>query len=79
MRTHKPALIACHDRLRLIIQQSNCFVIVERGRTFQNMQTERSTTLLLTNNRSGIQLTVAEGSAKNWDMGLLAAWAMAAG
>lgn len=122
--------------LRLIIQQSNCFVIVERGRAFQNMQTERalmdngelrktskmgkgqmvaadytvspsvtfsergtsggnlgalgwigavgsvvagqvrsqeaSTMLLLTDNRSGIQLAAAEGSAKNWDMGLLA-------
>jgi len=124
--------------LRLIIQQSNCFVIVERGRAFQNMQAERalmdsgelrrtskmgkgqmvaadytvtpsvtfsergtsggnmaglgwvgavgslvagqvrsseaSTTLLLTDNRSGIQLAAAEGSAKNWDMGLLAAF-----
>lgn len=119
--------------LRLIIQQSNCFVIVERGRAFNNMQTERalaqsgelrsnskmgkgqmvaadytmspsvtfsqkgtgglgavaggllgavgsvvagsmksneaSTMLLLTDNRSGVQLAAAEGSAKNWDFG----------
>lgn len=33
---------------------------------------EASTTLLLTDNRSGIQLAAAEGSAKNWDFGLLA-------
>ena len=122
--------------LRLIIQQSNCFVIVERGRAFNNMQTERelmssgelrgtskmgkgqmvaadytatpsvsfsargtgglgalvggmlgsvgsviggsiksneaSTMLLLTDNRSGIQLAAAEGSAKNWDFGVVA-------
>ncbi len=121
--------------LRLIIQQSNCFVIVERGRAFNNMQAERalmaggelrktsnmgkgqmvaadytttpsisfsargtggmgamvggmlgavgsliggslrsneaSTMLLLTDNRSGIQLAAAEGSAKNWDIGLM--------
>lgn len=119
--------------LRLIIQQSNCFIIVERGRALQNMQQERalsqqgelrstskmgkgqmvaadytatpsitfsqkgtgglggaiggllgpigaaiggsatsneaSTTLLLTDNRSGVQLAAAEGSAKNWDFG----------
>ncbi len=122
--------------LRLIIQQSNCFVVVERGRAFQNMQAERelmargdlrktsnlgkgqmvaadytvtpsisfsargtggagaaiggmlgsigsliggsvrsneaSTMLLLTDNRSGIQLSAAEGSAKNWDFGVVA-------
>lgn len=122
--------------LRMIIQQSNCFVVVERGRAFQNMQGERalmasgelrqtsklgkgqmvaadytatpsvtfsargtggagamlggmlgavgsliggslksneaSTVLLLTDNRSGIQLAAAEGSAKNWDYGLVA-------
>ena len=122
--------------LRMIIQQSNCFVIVERGRAFNNMQGERalmasgelrktsnlgkgqmvaadytttpsvtfsasgtggvgallggmlgsvgsiiggsmksneaSTMLLLTDNRSGIQLAAAEGSAKNWDYGMLA-------
>jgi curli biogenesis system outer membrane secretion channel CsgG len=123
--------------LRLIIQQSNCFVVVERGRAFQNMQAERalmnsgelrqtskvgkgqmvaadytvtpsvsfsargtsgggavaggwlgavgslvagsvksneaSTMLLLTDNRSGIQLSAAEGSARNWDWGALGA------
>lgn len=122
--------------LRLIAQQSNCFVIVERGRAMANMQGERalmasgelrrgsnlgmgqmvaadytatpsvtisaagtggigaavggllgsvgsliggsirsneaSTMLLLTDNRSGIQLAAAEGSAKNWDVGALA-------
>jgi hypothetical protein len=122
--------------LRLIIQQSNCFVIVERGRAMQNMQAERalmssgelrstsnmgkgqmvaadytatpsvtfsakgtggvgalvggmlgsvgslvggsiksneaSTMLLLTDNRSGVQLAAAEGSAKNWDYGVVA-------
>lgn len=122
--------------LRLIIQQSNCFVVVERGKAFHNMQGERelmakgelrktsnigkgqmvaadytatpsvsfsargtggvgallggmlgsvgsviggsvksneaSTMLLLTDNRSGIQLAAAEGSAKNWDYGLMA-------
>jgi hypothetical protein len=121
--------------LRLIIQQSNCFVIVERGKAFNNMTAERalmqsgelrstskfgkgqmvaadytvspsisfsargtggaggmlggrlgavasfiggsvksneaSTMLLLTDNRSGIQLAAAEGSAKNWDFGLM--------
>lgn len=119
--------------LRMIIQQSNCFAVVERGRAFSNMQEERalmqsgelrktsnlgkgqmvaadytvtpsisfsargtggvgalvggmlgsvgsliggsmksneaSTMLLLTDNRSGIQLAAAEGSAKNWDFG----------
>jgi curli biogenesis system outer membrane secretion channel CsgG len=122
--------------LRMIVQQSNCFVIVERGQAFRNMQAERqlmnsgelrqtsnfrkgqmvaadytvtpsvtfsqkgtggagallggrigvvasliggsmksneaSTMLLLTDNRSGIQLAAAEGSAKNWDFGMLA-------
>jgi hypothetical protein len=122
--------------LRMIIQQSNCFVIVERGQAFQQMQGERqlmqsgelrktsnigkgqmvaadytmtpsitfsqkntggssallggrigavasliggsvksneaSTMLLLTDNRSGIQLAAAEGSARNWDMGGMA-------
>ncbi|TFW09694.1 peptidoglycan-binding protein [Oxalobacteraceae bacterium OM1] len=121
--------------LRLIIQQSNCFVIVERGRAFNNMQNERalaqsgelrsnskmgkgqmvaadysmtpsisfsqkgtggigaiaggflgpvgsvvagsmksneaSTMLLLTDNRSGVQLAAAEGSAKSWDFGAM--------
>ncbi len=116
--------------LRLIVQQSGCFVIVERGRAMANMQQERalgqqgelrssnnfskgqmvaadytlspsvtfsergtsglsamaahilpiagwlgggaksneaSTMLLMTDNRSGVQLAAAEGSAKNWD------------
>lgn len=121
--------------LRLIIQQSNCFVVVERGSAFNNMMRERqlrdsgemrtgsnmqagqivaadytmkpsitfseqgtggagaalggrlgivgalvggsmrqneaSTTLLLIDNRSGVQLSAAEGSAKNMDFGLL--------
>jgi hypothetical protein len=120
----------------MIIQQSNCFVIVERGQAMHQMQGERqlmqsgelrktsnfgkgqmvaadytmtpsitfsqkdtsgasgllggrigavasllggsmksneaSTMLLLTENRSGIQLAAAEGSASNWDMGLMA-------
>lgn len=123
--------------LRLIIQQSNCFAIVERGRAFNNMKGERelmaagelrrtsnmgkgqmvaadytvtpsisfsargtggmgalvggmlgsvgsviggslksneaSTMLLLTDNRSGLQLAAAEGSAKNWDYGAVGA------
>jgi curli biogenesis system outer membrane secretion channel CsgG len=121
--------------LRMMIQQSNCFVVVERGQAARNMQAERasmqsgalrptsnfgngrmvaadytvtptitfsqsstggagtllggrlgpvasllggamksneaSTMLLLTDNRSGIQLAAAEGSAKNWDFGLM--------
>ncbi len=129
--------------LRLIIQQSNCFVVVERGRAMQNMQSERalmaagelrkaskmgkgqmvaadytatpsvsfsargtnglgaavggmlgsvgsmiggsiksneaSTMLLLTDNRSGIQLAAAEGSAKNWDFGVVAGFFDGAG
>lgn len=120
--------------LRIMIQQSNCFVIVERGRAMQNMMQERelsqsgemrkgsnfekgqmvaadytmspnitfsqkgtsgiggaigglfgpvagavaggfksneaSTTLLLIDNRSGVQLAAAEGSAKNYDLSL---------
>lgn len=120
--------------LRILIQQSNCFVIVERGRAMQNMMQERelsqsgevrkgsnfekgqmvaadytmspsvtfsqkgtsgiggalgglfgpvagavagglksneaSTTLLLIDNRSGVQLAAAEGSAKNFDFNL---------
>ncbi len=121
--------------LRTIIQQSNCFVIVERGRAMNNMRMEReleasgemrknsnfgkgqmvaadytmqptinfsqkgtsglgaalggvvpyggvigaavggmqsneaSTTLLLIDNRSGVQLSASQGSAKNWDIG----------
>jgi curli biogenesis system outer membrane secretion channel CsgG len=120
--------------LRMIIQQSNCFVVVERGRAMQNMMREReleqsgemrkgsnfrkgqmvsadytmspsinfsqkgtggvgavlggffgrvagsiagglktneaSTTLIMIDNRSGVQLAAAEGSAKNFDFNL---------
>jgi curli biogenesis system outer membrane secretion channel CsgG len=120
--------------LRMLIQQSNCFVVVERGRALNNMMQERaleqsgeiregsnfgkgqmvaadytmspsinfsqkgtggvggafgglfgkvagaiagglksneaSTTLLLIDNRSGVQLAAAEGSAKNFDFNL---------
>jgi curli biogenesis system outer membrane secretion channel CsgG len=123
--------------LRILIQQSNCFVVVERGRAMRNMMQERelsqsgeirqgsnlekgqmvaadytmspsitfskkgtsgvggalgglfgqagriagavaggikanesSTTLLLIDNRSGVQLAAAEGSAKNFDFSL---------
>lgn len=125
--------------LRLLIQQSNCFVIVERGRAMQNMQTERalaqsgelrtnssmgkgqmvaadytmtptitfsnkdaggvgaglggysrglgvlgalagslkfkeaSTMLTMIDNRSGVQLAAAEGSASKTDFGLVGA------
>ena len=118
--------------LRLMIQQSNCFVIVERGAAMRDMQRERelersgetragsnfgagqmvaadytmspaiqfsgktggsragiggllpgaigavagsmstneaSTTLLLVDNRSGVQISAAEGTAKNFDFG----------
>jgi hypothetical protein len=119
--------------LRLMVQQSNCFVIVERGRAMENVMQERqleasgemrrnsnfgkgqmvsadytmspsiqfsgrtggaaagilgqafgglgalagsvkrneaSTTLLLIDNRSGVQIAAAEGSARNFDFGL---------
>jgi curli biogenesis system outer membrane secretion channel CsgG len=123
--------------LRMMIQQSNCFVVVERGRAMNNMRQERaleeigemregsnfgkgqivaadytmnpsinfskkgtggvagslgglfgsvgrvvgamagglksneaSTTLLLIDNRSGVQLAAAVGSAKNYDLNL---------
>ncbi|HET6421034.1 MAG TPA: CsgG/HfaB family protein [Geobacteraceae bacterium] len=123
--------------LRMLIQQSNCFVVVERGRGMNNMMQERaleqsgemrsgsdfgkgqmvaadytmipsinfsqkgtggmggaigglfgslgrvvgavagglksneaSTTLLMVDNRSGVQLAAAEGSAKNYDFNL---------
>lgn len=121
--------------LRMMIQQSNCFVVVERGGALNNMQRERdlqksgemregsnfgggqmvaadytmspsiqfsqdtggvgaaiggltrnlpllstiggslkqheaSTTLLMIDNRSGVQLAAAEGSARNFDFGL---------
>jgi hypothetical protein len=121
--------------LRLMIQQSNCFVIVERGAAMQNMRAERDleksgemrggsrfgkgqmvaadytmspsiqfsqqtgsssgglssftrglggvfsaiagsvktneaeTTLVMIDNRSGVQLAAAEGNAKNFDIG----------
>jgi len=123
--------------LRMMIQQSNCFVVVERGRAMQNVLQERSldrsgevrqgsnfgqgqlvaadytmsptitfsakgtggvggvlggfgllgavagavaagfraneasTTLLMIDNRSGVQLAAAEGSAKNYDFNIL--------
>ena len=120
--------------LRLMIQQSNCFVVVERGAGLQSMQRERelmrsdegragsnmgggqmvaadylmrpsiqfsgktggsgggvagllpgalaavagsvgvneaSTTLLLVDIRSGVQISAAEGSGKNFDFGFL--------
>ncbi len=122
--------------LRLMIQQSNCFVIVERGKAMNNLMRERelargdesragsnfqkgqmvaadytmspaiqfsgktgggsgilggfggklgmlaavggsigrneaSTTLLLVDNRSGVQISAAEGTAGNFDFGLL--------
>ncbi|WP_323142530.1 CsgG/HfaB family protein [Massilia phyllosphaerae] len=124
--------------LRMIIQQSNCFAVVERGQAMRQMQGERelmasgelrktsnigkgqmvaadytvtpsitftqggasgvggllggrigavaslvggslksneaSTMLLLTDNRSGLQLSAAEGSARNWDMGAMGAF-----
>ncbi len=120
--------------LRLMIQQSNCFVIVERGAAMNNMNTERnlqqsgemrggsnfgkgqmvaadytmspsiqfsaktgggaaglagavfgglgaavvgtmstneaSTTLLLIDNRSGVQISASEGTGKNMDFGI---------
>ncbi len=122
--------------LRLMIQQSNCFVIVERGRAMNNMMREReleasgemrqgsnfqkgqmvsadytmspsiqfsgrtggagaglltgklgllgavagnvkrneaSTTLLLIDNRSGVQIAASEGTAGNFDFGLFGA------
>ena len=121
--------------LKLMIQQSNCFVVVERGRAMNNMMQERalqqsgelrtnsnfgkgqmvsadyslspsltfsnnpaggfgaavgglfgsvgaaiggslnakeaSTLLTMVDNRSGVQLAAAEGSAKNWDFGAI--------
>jgi len=122
--------------LRLMIQQSNCFVIVERGKAMNNMMRERdlargdesragssfqkgqmvaadysmspsiqfsgktgggglglggfgggilgmvagslskneaSTTLLLIDNRSGVQISAAEGTAGNFDFGIFGA------
>lgn len=120
--------------LRLMVQQSNCFVIVERGRAMANMERERAlmqsgevrsgsnfgqgqmvaadytlspeiqfsgktggggggigtgaiglitavaasvnqneaaTTLILVDNRSGVQVSASEGTAKNFDFGIL--------
>jgi hypothetical protein len=133
--------------LRLMIQQSNCFVVVERGAAMQNMQMERNlrdsgemragsnmgpgqmvaadytmnpsiqfsqntggiggalgglsrslgalgaiaggiktneaqTTLIMIDNRSGVQLAAAEGTAKNTDFALFGGaygWAAAGG
>jgi hypothetical protein len=131
-----PSLGSTVPVLRMMIQQSNCFVVVERGRAMNNMMQERNlersgemrqgsnfgggqmvaadytmsptiqlaakdtggvrgaiggfgllgaaagavagglksneaaTTLLLTDNRSGVQLAGAEGSAKNLDFDL---------
>ncbi|MEW6693848.1 MAG: peptidoglycan-binding protein [Pseudomonadota bacterium] len=116
--------------LRLLVQQSNCFIVVERGRAMNNMNMERqlqqsgelrqgsnfgkgqmvaadysitpeiifdqkgtqnigaaiggwagliagsirkneaSTVLLLTDNRSGVQVSAAEGSSSNTDFSL---------
>ena len=130
-RTDYPQLGSTLPVLRLMIQQSNCFVIVERGGAFEAIQKERelansgelressnfgsgelvsadytaspsvqfagktggagaalvgsllgsvgsavagglkrneaSTTLLLLDNRSGVQVSAATGSAKNFD------------
>jgi hypothetical protein len=133
--------------LRMMIQQSNCFVVVERGATMQNMSVERnlqrsgemragsnfgagqmvaadytmnpqitfsqntggvggglagfgrslgmlgavagnlktneaSTTLVMIDNRSGVQLAAAEGSARNTDFNVFGStfgWAGGAG
>ncbi|MES2091021.1 MAG: CsgG/HfaB family protein [Pseudomonadota bacterium] len=142
--TSAPWYLQLHDHqlgstvpvLRLMIQQSNCFVIVERGKSLNNMMRERefargeesrdgsnfnkgqmvaadytmspaiqfsgntgggnafggggvlgmfgtlagsvgrneaSTTLLLIDNRSGVQISAAEGTAKNFDFGMAGA------
>lgn len=132
-RTNYGQLGSTVPLLRLMIQQSNCFVIVERGKAFDGMMRERqlaesgeirsqgkvqkgemvgadyimsptinfsskdtggiggavagvlgpmaglvagglksseaTTTLLLIDNRSGVQLSASEGSAKKWDFG----------
>lgn len=122
--------------IRLMVQQSNCFVVVERGKAMQDMMRERalmqsgearagsnmgqgqmvaadytlspevqfsgktgggggfagggvvglallaagsvskneaSTTLLLIDNRSGVQISASEGTAKNFDFGIFGA------
>lgn len=136
-----PTLGSTVPVLRMLIQQSNCFVVVERGRAMQNMQQERllqqsgemrsgsnfgkgqmvaadytmnpsiqfsakgtggisgavgglfrgmtnrvvsavagglksneaATTLLLIDNRSGVQISSAVGSAKNFDFNVFGA------
>jgi curli biogenesis system outer membrane secretion channel CsgG len=129
-----PSLGSTTPVLRMMIQQSNCFVVVERGRSMNNMMRERAlqqsgemrsgskfgkgqmvaadytmqpsiqfsakgtggmgaalgglfgsvagavaggmksneaaTTLLLIDNRSGVQISSAVGSAKNYDFNL---------
>lgn len=149
--TNAPWYLQLRDRqlgstvpmLRLMIQQSNCFVIVDRGAAMNVAMRERqlqqsgemrggsnfgagqmvaadytmspsimfsgktgggggflgggvlgaalgvaasvgrneaSTTLLLVDNRSGVQISAAEGTAKNFDFGVFgAAWAGVAG
>jgi len=134
---HYPSLGSTIPVLRMMIQQSNCFVVVERGRAMNNMMQERSlersgemregsnfgkgqmvsadytmspsiqfsakgtsgiggalgamggsfgraagmiaggvksneaaTTLLLVDNRSGVQISAAVGNAKNFDFKL---------
>lgn len=134
-RSRYPALGSTVPVLRLMIQQSNCFVVVERGGAMNSMKAERelansgdlregsnmgqgqmvaadytmspsiqfaekgtgglggavagrllgnlgsivagglkkneaATTLLLIDNRSGVQVSAAVGSAKNYDMKL---------
>ena len=134
-RRHYPSLGTTVPVLRLMIQQSNCFVVVERGRAMNNMMQERAlmqsgemrqgsnfgkgqmvaadytmnpsiqfsekgtgglgaavggllgssnlgrlagglksneaaTTLLLIDNRSGVQVSAAVGNAKNFDYSL---------
>ncbi len=132
-RYNYPKLGSTVPVLRLIIQQSNCLVVVERGRSMNNMMRERelmrsgelrggsnfgkgqlvaadftmqpslqfskkgtggiggavggllggvvgglmssmksneaAATLLLIENRSGVQVAAAMGNAKNWDIG----------
>ncbi|WP_374592527.1 CsgG/HfaB family protein [Aquabacterium sp.] len=134
LQLHEHKLGSTIPVLRLMIQQSNCFVIVERGKSLHSMQRERdlargdesragsnfgkgqmvaadytmspsiqfsgktgggnafgggygggilgmvagsvsrneaSTTLLLIDNRSGVQIAAAEGTASNFDFGML--------
>ena len=40
--THEYKLTSTVPLIRLLVQQSNCFVVVERGRGFGQMQTERA-------------------------------------